>query len=84
MGNVGWGLVSNQANTETGGAIGVVADATAALSTGLGVGGTGVINDYQGAPPMPPSIFGFLLLETGLLEYLLQETGTPPTRIQLE
>lgn len=84
MGNVGWGLVSNQANTETGGAIGVVADTTAALSTGLGVGGTSVINDYQGAPPFPPSILGFTLMEAGLLDYIVLESGTPPTRVQLE
>lgn len=84
MGYVGWGTVTDQTNTETGGAITVVADVTASLSTGFGVGGSGVINTYSGAPPAPPVVLGFLLLETGLEEFLLQETGTPPTRIQLE
>lgn len=83
MGNVGWSYVSNQANTETGGAISVVADASSATDVGLGVGGAGVIEDYEGAPA-PPGNDGFILLETGLMNYLLQETGSPPTRIQLE
>jgi hypothetical protein len=84
MGYVGWGTVTDQTNTSTGGAITVVADVTASLSTGFGVGGSGVINTFSGAPPVPPPITGFLLLETGLENFLLQETGTPPTRIQLE
>jgi hypothetical protein len=84
MGYVGWGTVVDQTNTSTGGAITVVADVTAALSTGLGVGGSGVINTYSGAPPVPPTVLGFLLLENPLENFLLQEGGTPPTRIQLE
>ena len=84
MGYVGWGTVTDQTNTSTGGAITVVADVTASLSTGFGVGGSGVINTFSGAPPVPPPITGLLLLETGLEKFLLQETGTPPTRIQLE
>jgi len=84
MGYVGWGTVVDQTNTETGGGVGVVSDVTSALSTGLGVAGSGVVNTYSGAPPAPPVVLGFLLLETGLEEFLLQETGTPPTRIQLE
>lgn len=84
MGYVGWGTVVDQTNTETGGGANVVADVTAALSTGLGVAGAGVINTYSGAPPSPPSPAGFILLETGFEEFLLQETGTLPTRIQLE
>ena len=84
MGYVGWGTVTDQTNTSTGGAITVVADVTASLSTGLGVGGSGVVNTFSGSPPVPPPITGFLLLETGLENFLLQETGTPPTRLQLE
>jgi hypothetical protein len=85
VGYVGWGTVVDQANTETGGAAGVVADVTGALSTGLSVAGAGVVNLYTGAPPVPPvPVLGFILLETGFEEYLLQETGSPPTRIQLE
>lgn len=79
-GYVGWGLVANQANTSTGGALGEVADVSGA-SVGLGVGGPGVANTYSSAPPVPPPILGFLLLETGVLDYLLQEDGF---RIQLE
>jgi hypothetical protein len=84
MGIIGWGSLVDQANTETGGAAGAVADVTAALSTGLGIGGTGIINTYSGAPPFPPVITGFILLQTGFEEFLLQESGSPPTRIQLE
>jgi hypothetical protein len=85
MGYVGWGTVVDQTNTETGGGVGVVSDVTGSLSTGLGVAGQGVVNLYTGAPPVPPTpVLGFILLETGFEEYLLQETGTPPTRIQLE
>jgi hypothetical protein len=83
MGIIGWGSLVDQANTETGGAAGTVADVTAALSTGLGIGGTGIINTYSGAPPAP-GITGFILLQAGFEEFLLQESGTPPTRIQLE
>lgn len=79
-GTVGWGLVANQANTSSGGASGVVADVTSA-SVGLGVGGAEVVNTYSSAPPVPPAILGYLLLETGVLDYLLQEDGF---RIQLE
>jgi hypothetical protein len=85
MGYVGWGTVVDQCNTETGGAIGVVADVSSELDTGLGVGGRGTVNVYSGAPsPVPPSVLGYLLLEVGIENYLLQETGAPPTRIQLE
>lgn len=84
MGFVGWGGVSDQANTETGGAAGVVADVSGAVSTGFSVAGLGVVNRYTGAPPVPPSIAGFILLEIGFEDFLLQETGIPPTRIQLE
>jgi hypothetical protein len=80
-GYVGWGLVANQANTETGGATQTVADVSTAKDVGLGVGGQGVVNTYSGAPPIPPTILGYLLLETGVLDYLLQEDGF---RIQLE
>ena len=84
MGIIGWGTVTDQINSETGGAINTVGDVTAALPTGRGVGGGGVINTYSGAPPSPPLILGFLLLEAGLEEYLLQETGARPIRIQWE
>jgi len=84
MGYVGWGTVTDQALTETGGALGVVADTTSALPTGLGVAGTGVINTFSGAPYVPPVVDGFIFLEVGLENYLLQESGTPPTRIELE
>ena len=84
MGYVGWGTVTDQALTETGGALGVVADTTSALPTGLGVAGTGVINTFSGAPYVPPIIDGFIFLEAGVENYLLQESGTPPTRIELE
>ena len=58
MGYVGWGTVVDQTNTETGGGVGVVSDVTSALSTGLGVAGSGVVNTYSGAlPPPPPSSF---------------------------
>ena len=87
MGIIGWGTVTDQANTETGGAFGAVADVTGALSTGFSVAGAGVVNLYSGAPPVPPPpppIVGFILLETGFEEFLLQESGTPPLRFQLE
>lgn len=84
MGIIGWGTVVDQINSETGGAVNTVGDVTASLPTGRGVGGAGVVNTYSGAPPSPPPITGFLLLEAGLEEYLLQETGAPPIRIQLE
>jgi hypothetical protein len=85
MGYVGWGTVVDQCNTETGGAIGVVADVSAAVDTGLSVGGAGVINTYSGAPsPVPPTVLGYILLQAGIEEYLLQQSGSPPTRIQLE
>ena len=85
MGYVGWGTVVDQCNTETGGAIGVVADVSAAVDTGLSVGGSGTVNTYSGAPsPVPPTVLGYILLQTGVEEYLLQESGSPPTRIQLE
>lgn len=84
MGYVGWGTVTDQALTETGGALGVVADTTSELQTGLGVSGKGVVNTFSGAPYVPPPITGFIFLEVGLENYLLQESGTPPTRIELE
>ena len=84
MGYVGWGTVTDQALTETGGAFGVVADVTSELQTGLGVSGKGVVNTFSGAPYVPPVVDGFIFLEVGLENYLLQESGTPPTRIELE
>jgi len=84
MGYVGWGTVTDQALTETGGALGVVADVTSELQTGLGVSGKGVVNTFSGAPYVPPVVDGFIFLEVGLENYLLQESGTPPTRIELE
>lgn len=83
MAYVGWGTVVDQTNTTTGGGARTVADVSAAVQTGEGVGGLGVINTFSGAPPVPPFIEGFLLLEDGFENYLLQETGTAPTRIQL-
>jgi len=70
--------------TETGGAFGVVADVTSELQTGLGVAGNGVVNTFSGAPYVPPVVTGFIFLEAGLENYLLQESGTAPTRIELE
>jgi len=84
MGIIGWGSLVDQANTETGGAADTVADVTSVLSTGLGIGGRGLVNTYSGAPPYPPPITGFILLEAGFESFLLQETGAPPTRFQLE
>jgi len=84
MGYVGWASVANQANTETGGAEFVVADVTGALDMGRGVAGTGVVNLYSGVPPTPPVSIGFIELEGIVTEFLLQEGGTPPIRIQLE
>ena len=81
---VGWGSVVDQANTSTGGAAKTVADVSALLSTGLGVGGEGVVNTYSGAPPFPPVVTGFILLEAGFESFLVQESGAPPTRFQLE
>jgi hypothetical protein len=84
MGYIGWGTITDQTNTSTGGAIDIVADASGLVPTGLGIGGEGLVNTYSGAPPFPPVILGFLLLESGLEEFLLQESGTPPLRIILE
>jgi hypothetical protein len=84
MGYVGWGSVANQANTETGGAEFVVADVTGALDVGVGVAGTGVVNLFSSVPPTPPVSIAFIELEGIVTEFLLQEGGTPPTRIQLE
>lgn len=84
MGYVGWDSVANQANTETGGAEFVVADVTGALDVGRGVAGAGVVNLYSGVPPAPPVSIGFIELEGTVTEFLLQEGGTPPIRIQLE
>jgi hypothetical protein len=85
MGYVGWGTVVDQCNTETGGAIRVVADVSTELDTGLGVGGAGTVNTYSGAPsPVPPTVLGYILLQVGIENYLLQESGSPPTRLQLE
>lgn len=84
MGYVGWSSVANQANTTTGGAEFVVADVSTALDMGRGLGGAGVVNQYSGVPPTPPVSIGFLELEGSVTEFLLQEGGTPPTRIQLE
>lgn len=84
MGILGWGTVVDQINSETGGALNTVGDVTALLPTGLGVGGAGVVNLYSGAPPVPPVGLAFILLEAGLEEFILQEGGTAPTRIQLE
>jgi len=83
MAYVGWGTVVDQTNTTTGGGARTVADVSAGVQTGEGVGGLGVTNTFSGAPPVPPIIEGFLLLEDGFENYLLQETGTAPTRIQL-
>lgn len=80
MGYVGWNTVVNQANTQTGGATGVVADVNTIQNVGAGVGGAGVVDDYSAAPPIPGEL-GFLLLESG--GYILQESGLPPTRIEL-
>lgn len=80
---VGWGTVVDQTNTTTGGGAETVADVSAGASTGQSVGGLGTVNTFSGAPPAPPFIEGFLLLEDGFENFLLQETGTPPTRIQL-
>jgi hypothetical protein len=84
MGYVGWGSVANQANTETGGAEFVVADVTGASDIGVGVAGTGVVNLYSGVPPTPPVSIAFIELEGTVTEFLLQEGGAPPIRIQLE
>lgn len=72
---VGWGLVANQANTSTGGAAQTVADVSASSSTGLDVGGEGVVNTYSGAPPVPPVFDGYLLVQPGFLDYLIQLNG---------
>lgn len=84
MGYVGWSSVSNQSSTETGGALGVVFDVSSALDVGLGVGGSGMVNTYSGAPPSPPTEFGFFLLEAGVANYLLLESLALPDRLQLE
>lgn len=84
MGYIGWGTITDQTNTETGGAIRLVADVTGSVPTGQSIGGSGLVNTYSAAPPVPPVITGYLLLEGGLEEFLLQESGTPPIRFQLE
>ena len=84
MGFIGWGSLVDQANTETGGAAKTVADVTSVLSTGLGIGGQYIVNTYSGAPPFPPVVTGFILLEAGFESFLVQESGAPPTRFQLE
>jgi hypothetical protein len=66
---VGWGTVTNQANTTTGGAAGTVADVSGNLSTGFGVGGGGTVNLYSEAP----GVAGYILLEDG--DDLLLESG---------
>lgn len=81
---IGWGSTSNLINSEPGGAVGVVGDVTTAQDVGIGVGGSGVVDTYASGPPYPPGAAGFILLEAGVSEYLLQETGTPPIRFQLE
>lgn len=83
MGILGWVTVVDQINSETGGALNTVGDVTALLPTGRGVGGAGVVNLYTGAPPSPVGL-ARILLETGPNEFILQEGGTAPTRIQLE
>lgn len=84
MGYVGWGSVANQANTETGGAEFVVGDVSGAVDIGRSVGGAGTVNLYSGVQPTPPVSIGFIELEGIVTEFLLQEGGTPPIRIQLE
>jgi hypothetical protein len=84
MGIIGWGTLVDQINSETGGAYGLAGDVSSGVPTGRGIGGLGIVNTYSGAPPAPPVILGFILLETGLENFLLQESGLPPTRIELE
>ena len=84
MSYVGWSSVANQANTTTGGAESVVADVSAALDVGRGLGGAGVVNRYSSVPPTPPISFGFIEIEGSITEFILQEGGSAPTRIQLE
>jgi hypothetical protein len=84
MGIIGWGTITDQANTTTGGAANTVADVSTGVSTGFGLGGLGLVNTYSAAPPVPPFITGFLVLEDGFENYLLQESGTPPLRFELE
>ena len=75
---VGSASVANYANTSAASALGVVADVAAASDVGLNVGGNGVAALIGGV------VLSFLLIETGVENYLLQESGTAPTRIQLE
>ena len=79
---LGWGGFSNQVQaSSTGGGTQFVGDVSTTVSTGKDFGGSGFVNRFSGVPPVPPAILGFLLLETGVLEYLLLENGD---RIQLE
>jgi hypothetical protein len=48
MGTIGWGYTTDQINTETGSASGVVGSVTSAAPTGENIGGSGVINTYSG------------------------------------
>jgi hypothetical protein len=84
VGYLGWGTLADQAITTTGGATGVVADVDAIMDTGLGLGGNGLTNTYSSVSPNPPIYTGFILLETGVQSFLLQETGSAPNRIALE
>jgi hypothetical protein len=84
MGYVGWSSVANQANTTTGGAESVVADVSVEVDVGRGMGGAGVVNRFSSIPPTPPVSFGFIEIEGSVAEFILQEGGSAPTRIQLE
>jgi hypothetical protein len=75
---LGYAGVSNQANTSSGYALNVSA-ANSGTLVGVGVSGTGVVDDFSGVIPTG----GFIILEVS--GYLVQEIGTAPNnRFELE
>lgn len=74
MGYVGYSNVADQAPTTPGNALGVVANVSSNL--GSGVGGIGVADTYSGV--IPPAGSFILMQDSG---YVLQEDGS---RIYLE
>jgi hypothetical protein len=78
---LGYAGISNQANTSSGYALNVSA-ANSGTLVGVGVSGTGIVDDFSGVVPPPPA-GGFIVLEVS--GYLVQEVGTTPTnRFELE
>ena len=77
MSGIGSEGVANRANTSDGFASGVVATSDPSLNFGLGVGGSGVVDQFHNVPP-PPLVFDILMQDSGFV--LLQNGG----KIELE